>query len=118
MSKLEEIPKLIRCVGSTTLISPIYYLSSNFMKYLGSKEEWIPNDEKFKLKHIGNKIYSFITVLQPGCYEYKITEGSWDNSYGITKEINCVFEVKIKSAVVIYFNEVTKVSSQSIVSVY
>ena len=46
------------------------------------ENSWNPGSEKTQMQDMGNGIYEFRGVLPAGSYEYKITHGSWDESYG------------------------------------
>jgi hypothetical protein len=104
------------CDCHTTIVPVVevkksYYLASDFMKLLGSDEDWNANDEKFKLLDVGNGIHVITVVLPEGGYEFKITAGTWDENYGIKVPphvYNETFVLSLKSAVTIYFNDEDK----------
>jgi hypothetical protein len=116
MSTLVFNPSDDICITDSTLSVVVeekksYYIASDFMKLLGSEENWIAKDEKFKLLDVGNHIHITTVVLPEGGYEYKITAGTWDENYGIkiqTHIYNETFVLDMKSAVTIYFNDETK----------
>ncbi|MGZ3881575.1 MAG: alpha/beta hydrolase [Flavisolibacter sp.] len=57
---------------------PSYHMSTNKIYLVGSFNNWNPQDDKLQLKTIGGK--PGITIeLQKGMYEYKFTEGGWEN---------------------------------------
>jgi predicted alpha/beta superfamily hydrolase len=57
---------------------PSYHHSSNKVYLAGNFNNWNPGDEKFLLKNVG-KNPGITIVLSKGMYEYKFTEGSWEN---------------------------------------
>jgi len=57
---------------------PSYHISTNKVYLVGNFNNWNPHDDKLQLKTIHGK--PGITIeLQKGMYEYKFTEGSWEN---------------------------------------
>lgn len=57
---------------------PSYHKSADKIYLVGNFNSWNPHDEKLQLKSINGK--PGITIeLAKGMYEYKFTEGSWEN---------------------------------------
>ena len=57
---------------------PSYHNSSKQIYLVGSFNNWNPHDEKLQLKTLGGK-HGITIELGKGMYEYKFTEGSWEN---------------------------------------
>ena len=68
------------------VVEPTYYLAGSF-------NEWTAADESYKLTLLGEVYYISIS-LTAGSYEFKITDGTWDNAWPSS---NYVLEVPVDS---------------------
>ena len=65
---------------------PAYHNASNNIYLAGSFNNWNPRDEKLQLKTVGGN-HGITIELTKGMYEYKFTEGSWENVEAAEKGI-------------------------------
>lgn len=106
----------IECVNK--IVKPEYYLSSNFLDQIKYATNWTAAHENTKLKLIHDDLYCLTLILKPSCnYQFKITNGTWDQSYGTEDNKNICFKVDSKHperAVSFFFNTATKKASYKI----